>query len=129
GGQLRVSEGVNYYVIQRQQPANVAPLFNGQGLQQKMISDLEKTIEEDVLGETVKQQAKGAYMAICLELDQKMKANHPQKWEEAMKALQETENVVQVLFHHSPVPAAEPLRQKMEKAGLVPPKERVRLWK
>ena len=93
-----------------------------------MRAELEEKIVTDISSEDSKAQARAAYIAICLELDQKMKKKQKKNWKQALAALQGFDQIPQVLFHHSPVPAAKALQEKALAAGIKAPEERRRLW-
>jgi hypothetical protein len=69
-----------------------------------------------------------AYSAICLDLAATFKREYPEKWANAVAALEHNPKVVQVLFFHSPFPAGERLRKKAVAAGLSEPAERTKIW-
>ncbi len=128
GGQQKSSNGRVFFLIPKETPAPVTPFFDGVGLQRQMVTAHRENIRSDVMANDLKTKARGAYMAICFGLAEELKASHPEYWPEALEALQGTEQVIQVLFHHSPVPAAESLREKVLQAGVVAPPEKRKLW-
>ena len=93
-------------------------------------SELVAEIERDLVGESDDEtHARAAYLAICLDLSNRLKTEHPDEWHRGVAALHLRWNVLQALFHHSPVPGAEPLRAKFIQSGIAPPAERKDLWK
>lgn len=128
GGERITKGGQTIYRIQREAPQNVAPLFENQNLLGQMKVQYRPYILADIGKEDPKAQARAAYMAICLGLDKDVAKNSPKDWERALASLQNTEQIVQVLFHHSPVPAAKPLQEKALAAGIKKPEEKMRLW-
>jgi len=72
--------------------------------------------------------ARAAYLAICLDLACSLRREHPEQWSDALAALSGYGNVVQALFHHSPTPQGEALREKALAAGLRKPATRKDLW-
>ena|GEM_PF-661207 len=68
--------------------------------------------------------ARAAYYAICLDFATSLRQEHPQPWSDALAALMGYENIVQSLFHHSPTPRGEILREKALAAGLQKPATR-----
>ncbi len=93
-----------------------------------MQAELGAKIQADILSDNSKSKARGAYLAICLEVYETYQQSQPERWNEAVNALQGFDQVVQVLFHHSPVPAAAPLREKARAAGISAPAEKRELW-
>lgn len=73
-------------------------------------------------------RARSAYLAICLDLAPSLEREHPGEWQAAVQALGAHENIAQVLYHHSDVPAASPLREKAMAAGLSRPAQPKPLW-
>jgi hypothetical protein len=73
-------------------------------------------------------RARAAYLAICLDLAEHHRLQHPEAWQAGLAALNQYGNVVQALFYHSPFPAGDRLRAKAAAAGLARPPERKRLW-
>lgn len=129
GGERSYQAGKIVYKIPQEAPAVVAPLYKNENLLSKMQEDYAKGIAADMGKKDAQTQARAAYMAICLGLDKQLSNEYPKDWQQALNNLQNTEQIVQVLFNHSPVPAAEPLREKALAAGLKAPSERKRLWK
>ena len=128
GGERKAINGKIVYHVLSESPENVAPLYNSENLLDRMKTEHSSKIILDIASKDPKSQARGAYMAICLGLDQMLNKEHPKDWPQALQLLQETEQVIQVLFHHSPVPAAVPLQSKALAAGIQPPKEKIPLW-
>jgi hypothetical protein len=92
-----------------------------------MKSKLKKT-PDPVGGGDGQEIAFAAYSAICLDLAQSFRQEYPEKWANAVGALNRYPNVVQVLFFHSPFPAGDRLRQKAVAAGLAEPADRAKIW-
>jgi hypothetical protein len=90
---------------------------------------LHSEIEAGVLrpGST-RQQARAAYLAVCLDLAPALREKHSRQWAEAVKALESYPKVLQVLFHHSPMPAGDRLREKARAAGVTAPARRENVW-
>ena len=128
GGERQYFDGKVVYQIKMQSPENVAPLYKSENLLNRMKSEHGSKIISDIKSKQAESQARGAYLAICLGLDQMLSKDYPTDWSRALQHLQETEQIIQVLFNHSPVPAAGPLQEKALAAGIEPPKEKKRLW-
>lgn len=75
-----------------------------------------------------REQARSAYLAICLDLAPELREKAPDRWQAALAALKGYPNVLQVLFYESPIPAGDRLREKAVAAGLAKPEQRVKLW-
>jgi len=90
---------------------------------------LESGIREAVVHPASQEQlARAAYFAICLDLAPAIRQESPEAWSKALAALNGCTNVVQAIFHHSPTPQGEALREKARAAGLETPAARQDLW-
>jgi len=123
GGEKYISDGQTVYRIRLQKPANVEPLSNPADqftrLQSKMKPEIESSLAP---GSTPKQQARAAYLAICLDLAETLRQQHPDQWAQALAALNNYPGLLRVLFD-SPAPAAVKLRSRATAAGLKKPKK------
>ncbi|MEM7371919.1 MAG: ADP-ribosylglycohydrolase family protein [Bacteroidota bacterium] len=128
GGSRMLKEGQIVYQIPKEDPAVVAPFLDNSDLADKMRAELDETILADIQSDDSQAQARGAYLAICLDLDKQMKKQGKKEWKQALSSLQGFDQIPQVLFHHSPVPAAKALQDKALSAGIQKPAERRRLW-
>lgn len=128
GGERIYKDGQIVYIVQKEAPANVAPFIDDVNLAEKMRKELGPKIQADIASNDLKTKARGAYLAICLELYRSFQQNQAEQWIEALNALQKYDQVIQALFHHSPVPAAEPLRDKARAAGVKAPLKKRKLW-
>jgi len=115
------------YRIRREKPGNVAPLANVERQSAELRSRLKAEIESGIAGAT-EQQARAAYLAICLDLAQGLRAKHPEQWARALAALNGYPKVVQVLFFQSPMPAGDKLRARAVAAGLEKPAKQEKIW-
>jgi len=115
------------YRIRREKPGNVAPLESVERQTAELRSKMTAEIESGLAGGP-QQQARAAYMAICLDLAQGLRAKHSEHWARALAALNGYPKVVQVLFFQSPVPAGERLRAHALAAGLPKPASPEKIW-
>jgi hypothetical protein len=129
GGERIVNGGDVSYRIRTQKPANVAPLPTLSGEMERMQVSLKSEIEDGLLkGADGKSRARAAYLAIALGLSDPLKKAHPEEWIQAMEDLIAYPQVAQVLYHHSPIPAADPIRERANSAGLETPNEEEGVW-
>ncbi|MHC4364912.1 MAG: ADP-ribosylglycohydrolase family protein [Planctomycetota bacterium] len=129
GGHRVVLNGRVVYRIRRQKPANVLPLSKPAEQTTQLREKMKAEIEAGIAGgTTARQKARAAYLAICLDLAGPLGEKHPRKWVEAVEALNNQWKLVQVLYHHSPLPAADKLRAKAAAAGVNRPAEKKDLW-
>lgn len=128
GGQRLRLNGQLVYRIATEPPANVAPLVPATAQAARLRADLEDEIRRDLTADQTQTQARAAYLAICLGLDDACRQRSSQDWEAALGALRGFDQIAQVLFHHSPVPAAAALQEKARRAGLQAPARKRELW-
>ena len=100
---------------------------------EEQIADMRRThkteIGDGILhGSNTQTTARAAYLAICLDMSESFQKKQPEKWQQALRALGEFENVLQAIYHHADVPAGEPLRQRASAAGIEKPEAKKRLW-
>jgi len=129
GGQRTTKSGKVIYQIHTQPPKCVQPLASADEQRVHLRSALQGEISRLLTHGTSEQhRARAAYYAICLDMAESIRAEHPQAWAQAAQALNRYPNVVQALFHHSPTPRGDILRRKAAAAGLKKPAAREDLW-
>jgi hypothetical protein len=128
GGQRIRKNGQLLYLIQSEPPRNVEPLLERDELAGRMRSQLEREISDGLAAGEDRAKARAAYLAICLGQADTFRRQSPDQWRAALLALRQFDQITQVLFHHSPVPAAAPLQEKAIQAGLERPARSRRLW-
>ena len=111
GGQRVFKNGQPQFLVKTESPACVSPLADPAAQVKELREKLGPQIEAQLLqGKTAQARARVTYLAICLDLAEPMRQKHPAAWDEGIKALTGYWNVAQVLYHHSPVPAAAALQ-------------------
>ncbi len=129
GGQRLTKNGRIIYEIRTQEPRCIhrmeSPDLQTAALREQLRDEVNRSIKQPA---SKQESARAAYYAICLDLAPATQQEHPQQWSDALTALAGYENVVQALFHHSPTPLGELLRQKALAAGLQRPAARKDLW-
>ncbi|MBW7990190.1 MAG: ADP-ribosylglycohydrolase family protein [Planctomycetes bacterium] len=129
GGQRKTISGQIVYSIPLEKPKNILPLPNLTDQITRMQIENKSTIKTTILNENDNQKlAHAAYSAICLDLAQTLKQNHPERWSKALEALKKYPKVVQVLFFQSPFTEGDQLRKKALTAGLKKPKQKIKIW-
>ena len=129
GGQRAVVDGRVVYRIEREGSACVAPLPRLAKQTGEMRASFSELVRRGLRGETTaEEKARATYLAICLDLADTEREHDPRAWQEGLSALSEFNNVVQVMFHHAPIPAGDQLRAKATAAGLAKPADRKKLW-
>ena len=121
GGKFR-RDGKDFYRINTQKPANIETLPD----QNEQIVDLRIQLEPQIKagfadGATVRQRARAAYLAICLDLADEFRSKSSDEWSKVLTALEEYSKLLDVLFNKSPGPAGDKLRAAAIAAGLKKP--------
>ncbi|GAG50799.1 unnamed protein product, partial [marine sediment metagenome] len=129
GGQRVIVNGKPVYRICQEKPVSIEPLPNLADQAISMRSEMKSEIETAIVQEsTVEEKARAAYLAICLDLAKPFRGKYPGQWSKCLAALNDYWKLVQVLYHHSPVPAGDKLRAKAAAAGLKKPAKKKDLW-
>jgi len=142
GGQRQTIDGQIVYRIRRQDPTNILPLSDFAAEAPRLRAAMKSKVKRAIVNETEprvrgarlapakagEKLAFAAYSAICLDLAQTFQRKYPEKWADAIGALNRYPKVVQVLFFHSPFPAGDQLRQRAVAAGLAEPTHKVKIW-
>ena len=114
-GALRV------YRIVTEQPANIETLANAADQLARARKHFDPQLEKDLTTSGVT-RARAAYLAICLNQFEKLKAENPKAWSAAIADLQQNYPAVVHNAFKSPAPIGDPLRQAAKQAGLHDPK-------
>lgn len=107
------------FVIRSEKPANVEPLPVSLDRREELKEQLMSTIELNLL-QSPQDRARAAYLAICLNVAERLAERHPDLWNQALDALQQYPKVVEDLFN-APEPSAKSLQERARAAGLTPP--------
>jgi len=127
GGSKVTSNGRLVYRIPVEVPANVEPLPDLEKHRAALRTQARGQIETGMAaGAGSRDQARAAYLAICLDFASEMKQRYPEPWSQALRSLTGYPRVLQVMFFESPIPAGESIRQKAIAAGLVKPARSIR---
>jgi hypothetical protein len=126
GGHKVTSAGEPAYRIRTQPPAVLERLPDMSRRFAVLASKLKPEIESGIVrGASAKEQARAAYLAICLDMAPGLKQNYPERWQSALSALSGFPKVMQVIFYQSG-PAGEPIRRKALAAGLEKPSQQMK---
>jgi hypothetical protein len=121
GGRKLKRNGEICYQIPLQAPGNVEPLTEANSQFVELRTKLRPEIESGILdGKSPAEQARAAYMAICLDWASAMSSNHPTQWVQALEALDGYPKLMWLLFFPR-VPPGEALRDRAVAAGLRAP--------
>jgi len=130
GGERLTKGLVTHFRISVQQPKNIRPLPMLEEERKRLREVWVDVISESILNEAASTRAKAqaAYLAISLDIVGMFHEKHPAAWQNAMGALAAFPQVAQVLYHHSPVPLAGPIRKRAMSAGLMKPVSQNEEW-
>lgn len=117
GGKRLTIDGRAAYRIRTEQPRNVYPLADPAGELARLRSRLRPEIEAALAGSSAQQQARAAYLAICLDLAGPLRRGQPDRWSQAVAALRQYPGLLDALWE-SPTPAAAKLRERAKAAGV-----------
>jgi hypothetical protein len=112
-----------------EQPANVEGLPDPRKQYAGLRSQLKDGIEKGVMGaRNARDQARAAYLAICLDFALELMQKDPEQWSKAVTALRGYPKVLQVIFYESPIPAGQKLAEKAVAAGVRKPAKNIQIW-
>jgi len=114
--------GKDFYRISMQKPANIEKLPDSNEqlaeLRTKLMPQIEASFAD---GAAVWQQARAAYLAICLGMVNEIHSEDTGRWKQSLDALEKYPKLLDVLFNKSPGPAGDKLRKAALAAGLNKP--------
>lgn len=122
GGAKFSRNGETFYRIRRQKSANVEKLANADEQVAALRSALKPRIKSWLADDrTTQQRARACYLAICLDMAETVRSRRPDLWSQAVDALEEQRELLDVMFFKSPGPAGDKLRASAVAAGLTKP--------
>ena len=118
GGKIRRDDKA-FYRIGSQKPANIERLADVDGRRDALRTEMKPEIEAGLAdGAGVPEKARAAYLAICLGLAESLRSKDAARWKQALTALEQYPELLNVLFYKSPGPAGDHLRAAALAAGL-----------
>lgn len=122
GGSKIHRDGKDFYRINVQKPANVEALPDSNEQLAKLRTKLRPQIKAGFADNaTIQQQARAAYLAICLDVVDEFRSKDADRCKQTLNALEKYPKLLDVLFNKSPGPAGERLRAAAIAAGLKKP--------
>jgi hypothetical protein len=79
-------------------------------------------------GADARARARAAYMAVCLDMADQARREHPAQWQAALSDLADHWRVVQNIYYMADTPGGLRLREKAAKAGVVKPARQKNVW-
>ena len=124
GGTIVEGNGSGFYRVRIQKPANVERLADVEMRRAALRSQMKPQIEAGLAdGARVPEKAQAAYLAICLGLAESLASRDADRWKQALTALEQYPELLNVLFYQSPGPAGDELRAAARAAGLTKPRQ------
>lgn len=122
GGRKVRRNGETLYRIRAQKPANVEKLAKAREQRARLKSTMRPHIRAGLVnGAKVTEQARAAYLAICLDLADPIRSRRPGPWAQALGSLARQPKLLDVMFSKSPGPAGDELRSAAIAAGVKEP--------
>jgi ADP-ribosylglycohydrolase len=121
GGQYLDQNGQRLYRIGAESPALVRPLATPTNFESQARNHWLPVLETD-LNQPGAARARAAYLAICLNESDRLRREFPTQWQAAIAELHTHDPLIKEIFRAA-APAARPLAQAAESAGLLPPRQ------
>jgi hypothetical protein len=118
GGEEFSRDGAKHYRIKLEPPRNLEPLTPEAVRAFNLTVELHPQIERELAGSPL-EQARAAYLAICLGMAEEMQRQNPGQWKSAIAELQK-QKIVKSLFA-APRPMGPVFQKKATEAGLQKP--------
>ena len=129
GGYKITVNGKSVYRIPVEKAANVERLPDPEQQHAALKSQLKDEIERGIkTGTNAQEEARAAYLAICLDFAPELKHRYPAQWSKAVTAVDGYPKVLQAIFYESPIPAGHKLSEKVIAAGVRKPDKSVKIW-
>jgi hypothetical protein len=119
GGAEFTTNGESAFRIPIERPSNLAPLPRPLDRRESLRAELLPQITRDLEGSAT-DQARAAYLALCLEEDETFAREKPEEWTSAIASLKQATNVVAQIFA-APAPSASRLQARARHHALAPP--------
>jgi len=122
GGEKIERDGKQFYRLQTERAANVAPLADPAREYREWRQTLGASIQRGVLNpQSGRERARAAYQAICLDFATGLREQYPTEWAQALAALNRRRKLGWALFYLSDTPAGTALMQRAQTAGWTKP--------
>lgn len=121
GGERIRADGTLSYRIPVEKPSPVARLETHEDHRRTLSSDLRQEVINDIRSGDRQQQARGAYLAICLDIADELMQGYPDQWKAAVYALSGHWKIVNNVFYGSDFPALNRIATGFVKAGIEKP--------
>lgn len=120
GARIRNCDGLSY-IIKTEEPKPIVSLRNLNENKKQLTSELQDQIISGIRSTNREQQARGAYFAICLGIEKKIKKKYPRQWKSACHMLSGYWKIMNNIFHGSDFAGLNTLRDDFIKAGFKQP--------
>lgn len=120
GSRSRNADGLSY-IIKTEEPKPIVSLHSFSENKKQLLGELQEQIIADIRSTNREQQARGAYLAICLGMEKEMKKKHPSQWKTACYMLSGYWKTINNIFHGSDFAGLNNLRDDFIRAGFKQP--------
>ena len=124
GGNKTIIDNKVVYNIPSEKPEMVVPLVSPEDQKMALINSFDTDILPLLKNGTRQEKARAAYIAVCLEMDKKLKKEYPKQWKEAVHALSGYWKVMNNLLYGDEFKTHLALTNKFLDAGFVKPKKK-----
>lgn len=121
GGKRVRTEGGIFYHISVEKPMAVVGLESVEVQREVLANDLRKEIIENIGSDKRHLQARGAYLAICLAMDDELNTRFAEPWKKSVHALSGYWKIVNNVFYGSDFPALNKIAAGFIRAGIERP--------
>jgi hypothetical protein len=119
GGSKEVKNNVMVYLIPIEQPAPVLPIYSIEEQKKSLQKEFEQQIEDDLTDGGREERARAAYLAVCLDMDDRLSKSYKKEWKMACYDLSGYWKIMNNIFFGD-FESLTQFRQKFQSAGFVP---------
>lgn len=117
GGKKTIKDNKMVYLIHKEAPQNIYPLLPIEKQKKQLIAQFQDDIINWLLHGNKKDKARAAYIAICLDLNDKLNTSYHNEWTEACYELSGYWKIISAIFHNETFNDMINLRNKFNSAG------------
>jgi hypothetical protein len=125
GGSRVVSNNTVVYRIPKEEAAPVYPLKSLEKQKEILCKEVENKIEHGLKSDERKRMARAVYQAICLDMEEKLKNEYPEQWEDACYQLKGYYKIMNNIFYGSDFESLQTLAKEFRENGFKAPPEKL----
>ncbi len=119
GGSKELKNNVMVYLIPTEQPAPVLPIYSIEEQKESLQKEFEQQIEDDLTDGGREERARAVYLAVCLDMDERLSKSYKKEWKMACYDLSGYWKIMNNIFFGD-FESLIQFRRKFESAGFVP---------